>query len=124
MAGFDIQAKVKSGLSKAIAKTGSASSELVYLIEMVGGTGTPSSPITPTENPVLLVDAIFKSITTNNMDDTLIESGARSLVCNGDVEIEQSAIIAVGANRYIVQAVDVKNPAGVPLAYIATVAPQ
>ena len=127
MAGVDIQAKIRKGLKRAVNKTGSASSDLIYLIEIVGGGGTPSAPIAPTENPVLLVDAIFKSIDQTNSSgqfDDLIESGDRMLVTNGDVLMKPNSFVQVGADRFFVVDVDVKNPAGVPLAYICLVRSQ
>ncbi len=130
MAGVDIQAKVRSGLNKAIGATSSATAPLVYLIEMVGGNGTPTNPTVPTESPVLLVDAIFKSTTENigqsntGTFSSLIEAGDRLMVSNGDVLISPNDIIENGTTRLIVVDVDVKEPSGVPLAYIALVRQQ
>lgn len=124
MAGVDIQAKVKKGLARAIVKTSSASADLVYKIGRTSNGGTPMNPIAPTETEILLVDAIFKSYHDTQIDQTLILSGDRQLVTNGDVLIEPNDIIQIGIERFIVQpSVDVKNPAGVPLAYIAQVRP-
>lgn len=124
MAGIDIQAKVKKGLARAIVKTSSARADLVFKIERTSNGGDPTSPIAPMEVAVLLVDAIFKSYHDTQIDQTLIMSGDRQLVTNGDVLIEPNDVIRVGDDEYIVQpSVDVKNPAGVPLAYIAQLRP-
>lgn len=123
MAGVDIQAKVKKGLARAINRTGSSSSPLVYKVERTSNGGTPMNPVAPTETDILLVDAIFKDYNETQIDQTLIKSGDRQLVTNGDVLIEEGDEIKVGTERLIVQSVDVKNPAGVPLAYIARVRP-
>ena len=121
MAGVDIQAKVRAGLSKAIAATSSATADLVYVVKTSTTAGTPINPGVTTETDVLLVNAIFKSFNRNLIDGTLIQDGDRQLVCNGDVELIQNEVIKVGGDRYYIVGVDVKNPSGVPLAYIAQV---
>ena len=124
MAGVDISKKVKSGLSKAINATSSASADLVYLLLVTRTAGTPMTPGVETTVNVLLKDAIFKSYSKSLIDGTLIVEGDRMLVCNGEVEIKQNQIIQVGADRWLVKSVDEKTPAGVPLAYIAQVRKQ
>lgn len=127
MSGIDIQSKVISGLNKAFSATGGASSELVYLVELSGAVSTPMNPVAPTESNVLLKDAIFKEYklgVSPSQFDSLIQTGDRLLVSNGLVEISTSDIIEVGDDRFIVESVDVKNPAGVPLAYISLVRKQ
>ena len=124
MAGIDIQAKVKRGLSKAQKATGSASSPLVYLVVESGGGGTPSNPIAPVETLVLLVDAIFKDINQNNSSgrfEDLIQSGDRMLVSNGDVEVLPNQLIDVAGVRYLIVDVAPSNPAGVPLSYTSLI---
>jgi hypothetical protein len=123
MAGVDIQAKVRSGLAKAINKTGSASSDLVYKIKRNSSGGSPLNPIAPAKEQILLVDAIFKSYNETQVDQTLIQSGDRQMVTNGDVLISVGDKIQVGSKLLIVVTVDVKEPAGVPLAYISQVRP-
>ncbi len=124
MAGLDIQAKVKRGLARAINKTGANASTLVYLVQRSGSAGTPSSPGTQSTNDVLLKDAIFKSYDLSNIDQTFIKTGDRQLVTNGDILIKENDIIKHEERLFIVASVDVKNPAGVPLAYTANIRPQ
>ena len=69
MGSANIQAKIKKGLAKAINKTGSTNSELVYLVQETNtGGNTPIDPPVISTNDVLLVNAIFK-----NYDQSLIE---------------------------------------------------
>lgn len=124
MAGLDIQAKFKRGLARAINKTGANASTLVYLVQRSGSAGTPSSPSTQSTNDVLLKDAIFKSYDLSNIDQTFIKTGDRQLVTNGDILIKENDIIKHEGRLFIVVSVDVKNPAGVPFAYIANIRPQ
>jgi hypothetical protein len=124
MAGIDIQAKVKRGLRRAIEKTGSANSPLIYKVERTGSAGTPSSPGSLSTVDIVLVDSIFKSYDLSNIDQTFIKTGDRQLVTNGDVLIKENDIIKTEGRLFIVVSVDVKNPAGVPLAYIANIRPQ
>ena len=121
MSGADIQAKVKRGLAKAVDKTGSG--DLVYVKKVTvtgGGTSPIDPPTTATEN-VLLVDAIFKSIDLNQMDNTLVQRGDREMVSNADVELNVNDEITQGARKMYIVSVDRKEPAGVVLSYICVV---
>lgn len=121
MGSANIQAKIKKGLAKAINKTGSSSSDLVYLITLaITGGDTPLVAASAVETPVLLVDAIFKSF-----DDTQfageIDAGDRMLVSNSDVVVTVGDIIEEGSTRYIVIAQDIKAPTSDVLVYISQV---
>lgn len=121
LAANDIQAKVKRGLSKAINKTGSSSSDLVYVEKIaLSGGNSPLDPPIRTVTPTLLVDAIFKSYDKSLIGDT-VKAGDRELVSNSDVEILMGETIIQGSSKYIVIAVDVKAPTSDVLAYIAQV---
>ena len=50
MGSANIQAKIKKGLAKAVNKTGSSNSELVYLVSKSVTAGSPLSPGTTTES--------------------------------------------------------------------------
>lgn len=119
MGSANIQAKIKRGLSKAINKTGSSSSELVYLVKKSGG-GTPVNPLPVTETRTLLVDAIFKNY-EQGLTDTSIKAGDRQLVANNDVKISTNDIIEQGSTRYIVIDVDEVAPTSDVLAYFCQV---
>lgn len=119
MGSANIQAKIKRGLAKAINKTGSSSSELVYLVKKSGG-GTPVNPLPVTEEKTLLVDAIFKNY-EQGLTDTSIKAGDRQLVANNDVKISTNDIIEQGSTRYIVIDVDEVAPTSDVLAYFCQV---
>jgi len=123
MSGAAIQERIKKGLSRAIDRTGSASSPLVYKIERTSGGGTPMNPLPIVTNSVLLVDAVFTGYNEYTVDQTLIKTGDRRLVTNGDIVISENDTIKVDGDEFNVEAVDVKSPAGVPLAYISQLRP-
>ena len=116
MSASSIQAKVKKGLAKAIAATGSPTSEPVYLVVKTQA-GTPLSP-SVTESTTLLVNAIFKSY-DKFLTDINIQAGDRQLVSNSDVTVSQNDIIRQGLTDYIVVAVDARTPASEALVYIS-----
>lgn len=121
MAAINIQDKIKRGLSKAINKTGSTSSELVYVEKIaLSGGNSPLDPPVRTPTNVLLVDAIFKSYDRSLIGDT-VKAGDRELVSNSDVEILMGERIIQGSTSYTVIDVDVKAPTSDVLAYIAQV---
>ena len=115
MAGVDIQAKVKRGLSKAVNKTGSG--ELVYLVRETQTGGTPISPPVITTERILLVNAIFKNIKINQMTNTLIQAGDRALVSSSDVVLQLSDKIEQGSRKMIIVSNEPVEPAGVILVH-------
>jgi len=119
MAGIDIQAKVRGGLAKAVAATGPG--DLVYFLKEIQAPGTPINPTPIITEPILLVDAVFKSINQNLINGTSIRSGDRVLVVNGDVVLRQHDIIQQGTKKMSVESVDSKMPAGVLLSQICIV---
>ena len=121
MSASGIQAKIKKGLAKAISKTGSTSSELIYVEKItLSGGNSPLNPPIQTPNNVPLIDAVFKSY-NQELIDGVIQAGDRQLVANGDVVIKRGEIIIEGNTRYTVESVDVKAPTSDVLAYIAQV---
>ena len=120
MSAANIQAKIKKGLAKATSKTGSATSELVYLVSESTTAGTPLAPGTTTTTNILLVDAIFNQYDAKLLDDNIL-AGDRRLVCNNVTPIKQGDTIQQGAVFYIVIEVDIKAPTSDVLAYIAQV---
>lgn len=120
MSASSIQAKIKKGLAKAISKTGSSSSSLVYLVKKTTTAGTPVSPgVTTTEN-ILLPNAIFKEYNAKMLDVNIL-AGDRQLVCDEVTAIKQGDIIKQGVTEYTVINVDIKAPTSDVLAYIAQV---
>ncbi len=102
MGSANIQAKIRKGLAKAINKTGSASSEKVFLIQMINtGGNTPINPPVVTESPVELVNAIFKEYNQSLIGGNIV-AGDRQLVCDNTVVIEVGNTIEQGNTRYTV----------------------
>lgn len=120
MGSANIQAKIKKGLAKAINKTGSSSSEKVFIVKESGGSNDPLNPVTPTSQNIELVNAIFTEYDTNSIDGN-IQAGDRKLVSNSDVAIVIGERIIQGSTQYIVIDVDTKAPTSDVLAYISQV---
>lgn len=118
MGSANIRAKVQRGLARAVNKTGSSSSDAVYLVSEVRGVGDGVNPPPINESNVLLVNAIFKSYDAT-MLDTNILAGDRMLVSDHTVEIKQGYTISQGSKKYIVIAVDIKSPTSDVLVYIS-----
>lgn len=119
----NIQARIKRGLNRAYAKTGSANSDKVYVVKTTvsGGDGTPLNPGTSTQSDVELVGAIFTSYNENHIDGSEIKQGDKKLVSNSDVVINQGDVIKQGENEYHVVNVNPKAPTSDVLAYISQV---
>lgn len=102
MGSANIQAKIRKGLAKAINKTGSASSEKVFLIQMINtGGNTPINPPVVTETPIELVNAIFKEYNQSLIGGNIV-AGDRQLVCDNTVVISVGDTIEQGTTRYTV----------------------
>ena len=86
MSAASIQAKIKAGLAKAVSKTGSSSSEKVYLVSEAGGGGDPVNPIAPTKTNVELVNAIFTSYDIALIGGN-VKIGDRQLLSDNSVNI-------------------------------------
>lgn len=120
MSSSQIQARIKAGLARAVIKTGSATSEKVFIIKESGGNNDPLNPVTPTSQTIELVDAIFTEYDTNSIDGN-IQAGDRKLVSNNDVAVVIGETITQGSTSYIVIDVDTKAPTSDVLAYISQV---
>lgn len=121
MTSANIRAKIQKGLAKAINKTGSSSSDKIYLIQKtVTGGDTPLSPATETETKVLLVNAMFKSFDKDQFSGG-IQAGDRMLVSDYNVPVSNGDIIEEGDTRYIVVNQGVKAPTSDTLVYISQV---
>ncbi len=127
MSAGNIQARIKQGLKRAVEKTGSSSSEKVFVVKVTeSGGDTPLDVIVVTETDVELVDAVFTQYNVNAIGQTdsggtEIRAGDRRLVCNSDVEIKQGETIKQGSNKYYVVNVDIKAPTSDVLAYVLQV---
>jgi hypothetical protein len=115
MAGIDIQAKIKRGLSKAVSATGAG--DLVYLVRETQSGGTPLNPPTITPEKILLVNAIFKNIKINQMTNSLIQQGDRELIADADVVLKLNDKIEQGTRKMYIVSNEPVEPAGAVLVY-------
>lgn len=121
MGSANIQAKIKKGLARAINKTGSASSEKVFLIKMINtGGNTPINPPVTTETPIELVNAIFKEYNQSLIGGNIV-AGDRQLVCDNAVAIEVGDTIEQGSTRYTVIDLGQSAPTSDVLVYMPQV---
>jgi hypothetical protein len=119
MSAYDIQKKVKKGLAKAQKKAGATASPKVYLEqEVVSGGNSPLNPPTVTTTDVELVNAVFKSINQDLIDNTNILSTDVMLVTDGYVTIDRNEKITSDSKTYVVVANDLKSPFGISLANV------
>ena len=119
MSAYDIQKKVKKGLARAQKKAGGTTSPQVYLEqEVVSGGNNPLNPPTVTITQVELINAVFKSINQDLIDNTNILSTDVMLVTDGYVTIDRNEKITSDGKTYTVVANDLKSPFGITLANI------
>ena len=119
MSAYDIQKKVKKGLARAQKKAGETASPKVYLEqEVVSGGNSPLNPPTVVITQVELVNAVFKSINQDLIDNTNILSTDVMLVTDGYVTINRNEKITSNGKTYAVVANDLKSPFGISLANI------
>ena len=123
MGSLNIQNKIKAGLAKAVNKTGSNTSERVYLMNKFNSADTPLDTPAVTISLELLPNAIFKSYNKELIGGN-IATGDRQLVSNNDIEIKAGDTIKQGINIYVVINVDIKAPTSDVLVYIAQVRQQ
>lgn len=115
MAGADIAAKVKAGLSKANAAAGGGSSNVVLerttvVRDLVNGNTTTVENIT-------LPNALFKTFNQRLIDGTNVKSSDRLLVCDGDNDINLGDYINSDGMRYEVIEPNLSKPFDVTLSY-------
>ena len=119
MGSANIQAKIKKGLAKAINKTGSTSSEKVFLIQEVNtGGDTPIDLPVITETSIELVNAIFREYDKSLLGGNII-AGDRELVSDNDVAIAAGDTIKQGTTNYTVIDLEIKAPTSDVLVYIS-----
>ena len=126
MGANNVALKVARGLAKANAKVGENDSPIVSLVKITvtGGGNNPFDPPVTTQENIVLVNAIFKTIDKSSIDNDLIKDGDRELVCDGAVEIKQGEVIQTSVDEnfivieeFIVISVSISSPYGIPLAY-------
>ena len=120
MSGAQIQKRIRAGLKRAQSKTGSASSDKVYLIKRTTTAGTPLSPGVTTTTNVELVNAIFIDYDAKMFDINIL-AGDRRLICDNVNIVKQGDEISQGDSVYIVISLGIIAPTSDVLAYMPQV---
>ncbi|MCP4987577.1 MAG: hypothetical protein GY928_16420 [Colwellia sp.] len=101
MTSATIIADIKAGLAEAIAETGSASSDKIYLLSRPGGGNDPLNPVATSTAEVELVNAIFKAYDKSLIGDNIL-AGDRQLISDNSVVVKVGDRIKQGSVIYIV----------------------
>lgn len=120
MSAAQIQKRIKAGLKRAQIKTGSPTSDKVYLVKKSTTSGTPINPGTTTTSTVELVNAIFIDYDAKLFDINIL-AGDRKLICDNVNMIKQGDTITQGALTYYVVSINVIAPTSDTLAYLPQV---
>ena len=120
MSAAQIQKRIRAGLKRAQAKTGSATSDKVFLVSKVTTAGTPLSPGITTSTNIELVNAIFIDYDAKMFDINIL-SGDRRLICDNVTVVKQGDEITQGSLTYYVVSIDVIAPTSDALAYMPQV---
>lgn len=120
MSAAQIQKRIKAGLKRAQIKTGSTTSDKVYLVSSTATAGTPINPVIKTSVNVELVNAIFIDYDAKLFDINIL-AGDRKLICDNVNVVKQGDTITQGALTYYVVSIDVIAPTSDILAYIPQV---
>jgi len=115
-----IQKRIKAGLKRAQIKTGSPTSDKVYLVKKSTTSGTPINPGTTTTSTVELVNAIFIDYDAKYFDINIL-AGDRKLICDNVNVVKQGDTITQGALTYYVVSINVIAPTSDTLAYLPQV---
>lgn len=117
MSSSTIQAKIRAGLKRAQKKTGSPTSEKVYLIKSSTTSGTPLSPGVTTTSQVELTNAIFIDFEAKRFDINIL-AGDRELICDNVNIVKQGDVIKQGSLTYYVVNIEIIAPTSDVLAYL------
>ena len=120
MSAAQIQKRIKAGLKRAQIKTGSPTSDKVYLVKKSTTSGTPSNPGVTTSSTVELVNAIFIDYDAKYFDINIL-AGDRRLICDNVNVVKQGDTITQGALKYYVVSINVIAPTSDTLAYLPQV---
>ena len=120
MSAAQIQKRIRAGLKRAQAKTGSAASDKVFLVSKVTTAGTPLSPGITTSTNIELVNAIFIDYDAKMFDINIL-AGDRRLICDNVTVVKQGDEITQGSLTYYVVSIDVIAPTSDALAYMPQV---
>ena len=120
MSAAQIQKRIKAGLKRAQIKTGSPTSDKVYLVKKSTTSGTPINPGTTTTSTVELVNAIFIDYEAKYFDINIL-AGDRRLICDNVNVVKQGDTITQGTLTYYVVSINVIAPTSDTLAYLPQV---
>ena len=120
MSAAQIQKRIKAGLKRAQIKTGSPTSDKVYLVKKSTTSGTPINPGITTTSTVELVNAIFIDYDAKLFDINIL-AGDRRLICDNVNVVKQGDTITQGALTYYVVSINVIAPTSDTLAYLPQV---
>lgn len=120
MSAAQIQKRIKAGLKRAQIKTGSPTSDKVYLVKKTTTSGTPINPGITTTSTVELVNAIFIDYDAKYFDINIL-AGDRRLICDNVNVVKQGDTITQGALTYYVVSINVIAPTSDTLAYLPQV---
>ena len=120
MSAAQIQKRIKAGLKRAQIKTGSPTSDKVYLVKKSTTSGTPINPGITTSSTVELVNAIFIDYDAKLFDINIL-AGDRKLICDNVNVVKQGDTITQGALTYYVVSINVIAPTSDTLAYLPQV---
>lgn len=124
MGSAQIQKRIRAGLKRAQNKTGSATSDKVYLVfESNTGGNTPIDPPNITESLTELVNAIFIDYDQSLIGGN-IQVGDRRIICDNVSIINQGDKIRQGSTNYIVMSQETVSPTSDVLAYMPQVRAQ
>lgn len=120
MGSAQIQKKIKAGLARAQKKTGSTSSEKVYLVKTTTTATSPISGGVTATTTTELVNAIFIDYDARVFDINIL-AGDRKLVCDNANIIAQGDEITQGSSTYIVINTSIVAPTSDVLVYMPQV---
>jgi len=120
MSSAQIQKRIKAGLARAQKKTGSPTSDKVFLLKESGGNNDPLNPVAPTTTEIELTNAIFTSFDAKLFGVTIL-AGDRKLICDNVNIIKQGDTIKQGNLFYTVIDLVIIAPTSDVLAYIPQV---
>ena len=120
MSSAQIQKRIKAGLKRAQIKTGSPTSDKVYLVKKTTTSGTPTNPGITTSSTVELVNAIFIDYDAKYFDINIL-AGDRRLICDNVNVVKQGDTITQGTLKYYVVSINVIAPTSDTLAYLPQV---
>jgi len=117
MSSAQIQKRIQAGLKRAQRKTGSPTSDKVYLVSKTIVAGTPLAPGTSTSTNIELTNAIFIDYEAKHFDINIL-AGDRRLICDNVTIVKQGDEIVQGSLTYYVVSIAIIAPTSDVLAYM------